>query len=277
MKVWERIIEARLRDRVEISKQQYVFMPGKKTTDAMFALKMLMEKYREGQRELHCVFVDLEKAYATVAREELWYCMRKSGTVETYVRLVQDMYEGSETVVRCAIGTTESFKVKVGLHQGSALSPFLFTVIMDRLTDEVRRELPRTMLFADDIVICKETSEEVEQRIECWRYVLERRGMKVIRAKTQYLCVNGENDKETIKMDDTKVPREKKFKYLGSTVQESGSCERDIKWRVQAGWNVWRKVSGVICDRMLPARAVVLNLFWLLAPCNHQKRFAAPG
>ena len=62
MKEWERIIEARLRDRVEISKQQYGFMPGKGTIDAMFALRMLMEKYREGQRELHCVFVDLEKA-----------------------------------------------------------------------------------------------------------------------------------------------------------------------------------------------------------------------
>ena len=166
MKVWERIIEARLRDRVEISKQQYGFMPGKGTTDAMFALRMMMENYREGQRELHCVFVDLEKAYDRVPREELWYCMKKSGIVEKYVQLVQDMYEGSETVVRCAVGTTESFKVKVGLHQGSALSSFLFAVIMDRLTDEVRRELPWTMLFADDIVICEETRKELERRLE---------------------------------------------------------------------------------------------------------------
>ena len=107
--------------------------------------------------------------------------MRNSGIVEKYVRLVQDMYEGSETVVRCAVGTTESFKIKVGLHQGSALSPFLFAVIMDRLTDEVKREPPRTMLFADDIVVCEETMEEVERRLKSWRYSLERRGMKVSR------------------------------------------------------------------------------------------------
>ena len=160
----------------------------------------------------------------------------------------------SETMVRCAVGTTESFKVKVGLHKESALSPFLFAVIMDRLTDEVKREPPWTMLFADDIVICEETREEVERRLESWRYALERKGMKVSRSKTEYLCVNEGNDDETVTMEDTKVPRVKEFKYLGSTVQESGGCEREVKKRVQAGWNGWRRVSGVICDKRLPAR-----------------------
>ena len=97
------------------------------------------------------------------------------------------MYEGSETVVRCAVGTTKSFKVKVGMHQGSGLNPFLFAVIMDRLTYEVRREPPWTMLFADDIVICEETREEVERRLESWKYALKRKGMKVNRSKTEYL------------------------------------------------------------------------------------------
>ena len=55
-------------------------------------------------------------------------------------------------------------------------------------------------------------------------------------------------------MEDAKVPRVKEFKYLGSTVQESGGCEREAKKRVQAGWNGWRKVSGVICDKRLPAK-----------------------
>ena len=125
---------------------------------------------------------------------------------------------------------------------------------MDKLTNEVRREPPWTMLFADDIVICEDTREEVGQRLESWKYALERRGMKVSRSKNKYLWINGGNNNKTVKMEDTKVPRVKEFKYLRSTVQESGSCEREVKKGMQAGWNGWRRVSGVICDRRLLAR-----------------------
>ncbi|KAK3570432.1 hypothetical protein QTP86_019316 [Hemibagrus guttatus] len=115
------------------------------------------------------VLTNLEKAYDRVPREELWYCMRKSGVAEKYVRVVQDMYERSRTVVRCAVGQTEEFKVEVGLHQGSALSLFLFAIVMDQLSEEVRQESPWTMMFADDIVICIESREQVEENLERWR------------------------------------------------------------------------------------------------------------
>ncbi|KAK3569771.1 hypothetical protein QTP86_004190 [Hemibagrus guttatus] len=254
MKVRERVVEARLRKVVEICEQQYGFMPRKSTTDAIFALRILMEKYRDGQRELHCVFVDLEKAYDRVPREELWYCMRKSGVAEKYVRVVQDMYERSRTVVRCAVGQTEEFNVEVGLHQGSALSPFLFAIVMDQLSEEVRQESPWTMMFADDIVICSESREQVEENLERWRFALERRGMKVSRSKTEYMCVNEREGSGTVRLQGEEVKKVQEFKYLGSTVQSNGECGKEVKKRVQAGWNGWRKVSGVLCDRKISAR-----------------------
>ncbi|KAK3519520.1 hypothetical protein QTP70_033504 [Hemibagrus guttatus] len=115
------------------------------------------------------VLENLEKAYDRVPREELWYCMRKSGVAEKYVRVVQDMYERSRTVVRCA-------------------------VVMDQLSEEVRQESPWTMMFADDIVICSESREQVEENLERWRFALERRGMKVSRIQS-----NGECGKEVKK------------------------------------------------------------------------------
>ncbi|KAK3567625.1 hypothetical protein QTP86_020275 [Hemibagrus guttatus] len=253
MKLWERVVEAKLRKVVEICEQQYGFMPRKSTTDVIFALRILM-KYRDGQRELHCVFVDLEKAFDRVPREELWYCMRKSGVAEKYVRVVQDMYERNRTVVRCAVGQTEEFKVEVGLHQGSALSPFLFAIVMDQLSEEVRQESPWTMMFADDIVICSESREQVEENLERWRFALERRGMKVSRSKTEYMCVNEREGSGTVRLQGEEVKKVQEFKYLGLTVQSNGESGKEVKKRVQAGWNGWRKVSGVLCDRKISAR-----------------------
>ncbi|KAK3537706.1 hypothetical protein QTP70_017827, partial [Hemibagrus guttatus] len=122
----------------------------KQTVDKIRAVEFLTSLFNR-------VLENLEKAYDRVPREELWYCMRKSGVAEKYVRVVQDMYGRSRTVVRCAVGQTEEFKVEVGLHQGSALSPFLFAMVMDQLSEEVRQESPWTMMFADDIVICSES------------------------------------------------------------------------------------------------------------------------
>ncbi|KAK3570792.1 hypothetical protein QTP86_026343 [Hemibagrus guttatus] len=151
------------------------------------------------------LMVYLEKAYDRVPREELWYCMRKSGVAEKYVRVVQDMYEGSRTVVRYAVGQTEEFKVEVGLHQGSALSPFLFAIVMDQLSEEVRQESPWTMMFADDIVICSESREQVKENLERWRFALERRGMKVSHSKAEYMCVNEREGSGTVRLQGEEV------------------------------------------------------------------------
>ena len=153
-----------------IAEQQFDFMPGRSTTDAIFCLRMLLEKWAEGQKAVNCAFIDLEKAYDRVPREELWECLRLAETSECCIRIIiQDMYDRATTTVRSASGLTEEFKVGVGLHQGSALSPFLFAIIIDRLTEDIRKDAPWDMLFADDIVLCRQNYRELEEDLEIWR------------------------------------------------------------------------------------------------------------
>ena len=80
--------------------------------------------------------------------------------------------------------------------------------------------------------------------------------MKVNRRKTEYMCVSKrqDNGSSTVKMLGEEVAKVEHFKYLGSTVQSNGECGREVKKSVQAGWNGWRRMSGVICDRRVPAR-----------------------
>ena len=84
------------------------------------------------------------------------------------------MYDGATTTVKSAAGLTEKFKVCVGLHQGSAPSPFLFAIIIDRLTENIRKDAPWNMLFADDIVLSRQNYRKLEKDLEIWRNALER-------------------------------------------------------------------------------------------------------
>ena len=143
--------------------------------------------------------------------------------------------------------------MKVGLHQGSAHSPLLFSVVMDTLVKGVKKELPWNILYADDVVLMGESKETVGEDLEKWRHALERRGMKVCRSKTEYLCENETvtGQQSLVKLQDEELPKVQEFKYLGSTVQQDGGCEKELKKRIQAGWNSWKRIAGVICDKCM--------------------------
>ena len=70
--------------------------------------------------------------------------------------------------------------------------------------------------------------------------------MKVNRRKTEYMCVDEMQDNGTVKMQGEEVATVEDFKYLGSTLQRNGECRREVKKRVQTGWNGWRRMTGVI-------------------------------
>ena len=268
-KIWERVLDRRVRECTDIHESQFGFMPGRSTTDATFILKQTIEQYREGQKDICVTFIDLEKAYDRVPREEIWRTMRERLVPEKYVKLVQDMYTGCRTKVRTIAGESSKFNVEVGLHQGSALSPYLFLILMDVLTERVRKEAPKSMLFADDIVLCGDKDVDMTEYLESWRKALEERGMRVSRPKTQFIDFsfeqNAQGNRTQVKILGEEVERVTHFKYLGTSIEEEGGMETEIAKRVGAGWMNWKKCSGVLCDKKMPVK---LNV-----TCALQARF----
>ena len=197
MKILERIVDGLIRQVVSrqvvsIDDSQFGFVPGRGTTDAIFVVRQLQEKYLAVNKRLYMAFVDLEKAFDRVPRKVIWWALRKLGVEEWIVRLVQGMYANARSRFRVGEGFSKEFEVKVGVHQGSVLSPLLFIIVLEALSREFRAGVPWEDLYADDLVIIADSLEECVRRLLIWKEAMEKKGLRVIAGKTKVMiCGTG--------------------------------------------------------------------------------------
>lgn len=259
LKILERILADRIKQVARIHDHQCGFMAGKSTTDAIQTLRIVVEKSRDNKQDLHIAFIDLEKAFDRVPRDLVWEALRWHAVPEQIVLVIQGMYSNLRTRVKCTVGLTDYFFIKMGVSQGSALSPLLFILVLNYLTSHLMDVLPWSLIFADDIALVAFTREELESTLEKWRDVLERNGMRLSRKKTEYMLLKFSDDPEigprnTIRLDSEPLQMVDSFTYLGSVISNEGKCDQAVNHRVQAGWLKWRAVSGVLCDNRMPIK-----------------------
>ena len=92
------------------------------------------------------------------------------------VQAVMSLYEGSRTKVRVGSGTTDEFGVRIGVHRGSVLSPLIFAIVVDDVTEHARKGSLNEILYADDLVLMSESLEDLREKFQRWRRALEDKG-----------------------------------------------------------------------------------------------------
>ena len=113
--------------------------------------------------------------------------LRKKEIPEVLTRSVMSLHEGAKTRVRDNSVLSEEFEVKVRMHQGSVLSPFLFNVVVDVITEFASEGALCKLEHAGDLVMMSETTEGLINNFIKWKEAFENKGLKVNFGKTKVI------------------------------------------------------------------------------------------
>ena len=230
VKLYERVIEKKLRSCVEsdLGEWQYGFRPNRSTMDLIFTLKVLMEKSWEFNIEQYMAFLDLEKAFDRVPRKKLWKVLRRYGVSEKLLTAIKALYNTCDSKVQDG----KWFKVGCGVRQGSALSPLLFIIYMDRVVKDIAAEGIETLSYADDVALVAEAEELLQNCVTEWCRVLEKYGMKMNTTKSEVMVLSKVKRECNIVAGEQKLKEVNTFKYLGVNFNDTGIMEKELDARL---------------------------------------------
>ena len=110
---------------------------------------------------------------------------------------------------------------------------------MDEVTRDIQGDIPWCMLFTDDGVLVDESRAEVNRKLELWRRMLESKGFKLSRTKTEYMMCDfnaSRHEGGDVSLDGQVVNHKDTFRYLGSMLQKNSDIDEDVRYRISAGW-----------------------------------------
>ena len=271
-KVYERIIEKRLRSCVEekLGTWQHGFRPNRSTTDLVFTLKMILEKSWEWDIDKFVAFIDLEKAFDRINRNSLWRVLQHQdyGINPKMIRIIKSIYENTESRVKNRELVSEWFSIKTGVRQGGVLSPLLFIIYMDRCLKEVciLEEKEITLAYADDVAVVTGNQQDLQEAMTRWNDTLNRLGMRMNKQKTEIMKVGRIKEECNIYIENIKLKQTEKFSYLGVLFDEENRQNIEISNRIKKYNTNVNALYPILKDRNIPTKAKTIIFTTVLRP-----------
>ena len=116
-----------------IAEEQAGFRAGRSTTEQIFNLRILCEKYLQHQQDLYHVFIDFKKAFDRFWHAALWANMKKYNISRNLIQVIKNLYNKGNSVVFFNSSIGDWFRTTVGVRQGCLLSPTLFNIFLERI------------------------------------------------------------------------------------------------------------------------------------------------
>ena len=259
-----------------IAEEQADFRAGRSTTEQIFNLRILCEKYLQHQQNLYHVFIDFKKAFDRIWHEALWVNMRKYNINASIIRAIENLYDKAQSAVLFNGSTGEWFRTTVGVRQGCLLSPTLFNIFLERIMCEALYDHEGSVSiggryitnfhFADDIVVNAEEEEEAGVLIDRLDRTTTRYKIEISPDKTKVMTNNPNGFQRQIKIKGQRL--EKVEKYHGAIISNEGS-KPEILSRIAQTTTALSRLKNIWRDKNISLASKV-KLMRTQRPCDER-------
>lgn len=270
-KVMLYILQARLNAFLvhQIAPEQAGFVKGRGTREQILNARQLIEKAREYSVPMYLCFVDYEKAFDNVRWPKLWKTLEELGVPLHLISLVKNLYDASEAVVKIDNTLSDKCRIRKGVRQGCVLSPLLYNVYSEVVMRSVLESWDggvkiggkrfSNLRFADDTLLIAGSPEELQEILHRLQGVSLEYGLKININKTKIMIIDrdNENQRQPEKIGDFEVVD--KFVYLGSMLHKSGSCEFEVRRRIEIARTAMIQLTKIWKNRNI-TRNTKINL-----------------
>ena len=217
-----------------ISPHQFGFQEDFRTSDAIFSLRSMVSLYKNENKPVYGCFVDFSKAFDSVDRTALIYKLGCCGIRGKTLRLIQNMYDSAEYVIKNDGKFSLPISSKFGVKQGCNLSPLLFNIFINDLHEifssncdplDVDNWKINSLSFADDLVLLSETESGLKNCLASLERYCQEWGLRVNPDKTKVLVFNKPYTKNIknleFKIDGNPIAVTNSYTYLGVEISNT--------------------------------------------------------
>ena len=187
-----KILQVRLQQYMnkELGDVQARFQNGRGTRDQIANICWIIKKARKFQKRIYFCFIDYTKAFDCVDHNKLWKILKEIGIPEHFTCILKNLCAGQKETLRTRHGTTDWFKIGIGIRQGCILSPCLFNfyaeyIMQNARVDEsqagikIARININNLRYTDDTTLMAKTEEELKSLLMRVREESEKAGLKL--------------------------------------------------------------------------------------------------
>ena len=260
-KVFAHVLLARVQPLLvrERRPQQSGFTPGRSTSDAILALRLLSDLHREFNRPLYVAYVDLKSAFDSVDREALWKTIRGVGIPDSLLALIKDLHRGTHSQVQVGGHLSPSFSTGSGVRQGCVLAPALFCRAVDWILQKSLVHSGQTISdehfsdidYADDIATVDENPVALSDTLERMEDACSALGLHISWTKTKIQNIGAGAPAADLAVGQQVVKGVESFTYLGSEISSMVGSRAEQHRRIGVASDTMRRLRRVWHQRHL--------------------------